>query len=374
VTRPRILIVGGGFAGLWAARTLGRMAIADVTLVDRRATSDFLPLLPDVAGGRIPSSAACWPLTAAAARFGFRFCQDDLAGIDRAARRAVGRQGEYDYDWLLLACGVEPAFHGQDALRPQLSTLSSLADAVRLAAAVDAAPPEATVVVVGGGYTGIEIATHVQRRLQAAGQARPVRVLEAAPELLGALPERVRRYVRRQLEARRIAVQTGTRVSAMDPDGALRLSDGSRIAAPLTIWSAGVAAAPWVAGLGLPQGRQGRLAVDACLRLDEHGFAAGDIAGLAVDGIPLRLGVQAAVTQGVAAARNIAALCRGRAARPYRPWDPGYIVPLANGRGCGSVMGLPVQGPPAAWLHYLLCAYRSWTWPSRRRILRGMIG
>jgi len=350
------VIIGGGFAGLAAARRLTRARRGiRVTLVDRKPTFDFLPLLPDIAGGRIPAGAASAPLAGLARRAGFAFRQDAIEGIDAARGRAIGQVGSYPYDALLLACGSEPDFYGSRQFREHAARLHSCGDAERLSAAL-AEPRLGACLVAGGGYTGLETATHLRRRF--ARERRPVRIIvvEAGPALLGGLPDWMRRYARDNLARLDIEVRENCRIADLAPR-AVALSDGSRYEPAMAIWCAGVRAAGLTQRLPAAAGPRGRIPVSAALEADGLPglFAAGDAAAWMGPGGPLRLSVQAARMQGERAADNLVRRLRGRPLRAYRPRDPGFVLPMANGRSCGVAAGLRLRGCLPTAAHYGLC-------------------
>lgn len=354
----RVVIIGGGFAGLAAASRLRPLrGKAEVTLIDRKATSDFLPMLPDVIGGRAnPDHLSC-DLVALGKQLGFRFVCDTVIAVDLQNREVRGTQAVLDYDYLVIASGSETNFYGRgDAERHGLR-LDAVEDARRIAAALHENAYNA-LVVAGGGYTGVEVATNLWAFCRRRRLATRIVLCERGPSVLKVLPEKFQRYVAANLARLRIDVRTQTEVAEARA-GAVALSSGETIDRALLIWTAGVHTAEFVRQLPVAKNGQGRLDVDEYLRISEHCFVAGDAARYAARGAPLRMSVQFSLDEGHLAGANIVRVVRGQPLMPFRPRDLGYVVPLANNRGCGIAVGVPVRGLPAMLLHYFMCIFRS---------------
>ncbi len=351
----QVLIIGGGFGGLAAARRLsafrGRIA---VTLVDRRGTADFLPLLPDIIGGRIPASAASTGLDRLARRLGFTFVHDTVREIDPERGRATCERSVIPYDAAIIAGGGEPNYYGNRAAQQAALPLNSCRDAERLAAAL-AERDITTWVIAGGGYTGVEIATQLWRRFTAGGgRPRHIVIVEAAPSILGPLPRWMKEAASRQLA--RLDIVHIERVTLADISGPrLTLSTGQVFESAGLIWCAGVQAPEFVRWLPFPKSPHGRVLVDPHLRVRERLYAAGDSAAYVAGGRPLRMSVQFARTQGACAAANVIRDFRPARPRAYRPRDPGFVLPLAGGASYGVVFGLRLKGRLPTALHYIMC-------------------
>jgi NADH dehydrogenase len=344
---PRVVVIGAGFAGLTAVRTLDGSG-ADVTLVDRNLYSTFQPLLYEVATAGLSPTDVAYPLRSFARRSRTRFRRGDLARLDTAARRAVLSDGAtLDYDYLILAIGVTAAFFGIPGAAEHSWSLYTRRDAValhnRLAASLErlsvAGPgPGLAVTIVGGGATGVELAgTLAELRNIALPAAYPdvdpasmhVRLIEQADSLITPFDKSLRTYAFRQLQQRGVDVRTGTGISAVS-DGSVTLSDGTELASDITVWAAGVAAPDLVKDLGLEQGRHGLLATDEDLRV--HGqdrvFAAGDIA--LIDGNPVGQLAQPAIQEGRHAAANIRRLMAGEPTTRFRYFDKGTMATIGR--------------------------------------------
>jgi NADH:quinone reductase (non-electrogenic) len=343
----RVVVVGGGFGGLSALHALRRKHLA-VTLVDRNIYSTFQPLLYQVATAGLTSADVAYPLWSAARQANAHFRKGELAGLDTGARQISLADGStLDYDYLILAAGVGAAFYGVTGAAEHSLSLYTRRDAIALRNHVIAALEERSrvgddrdldITVVGGGATGVEMAgTLAELRniaLPAAfpelGQSRMrVRLIEMAPELLGPFHARLRGYAKAELLDRGVDVRLDTSIKEIRP-GQVLLADGDTLPSDITVWAAGVSAAQWVAGLGLPTGRGGRLRTGPDLRVvgQERVFAVGDIA--VIDDQPLPQLAQPAIQEGRHAAGQIIRLLAGQPTTPMRYKDKGIMATIGH--------------------------------------------
>ena len=374
MTHKTVAIVGGGFAGLAAARRLGRhRGKVRTVLVDPRETSDFLPLLPDIVGARLGAATTQYPLNIAARRFHAEHVAEAVQKIDLTRKILRTSQTEIGFDFLILTCGSVSHFHETPGVEDHAFPVKSAVEAERLSQAV-ADRRWRQVVVCGGGYTGVEIATHIKNRFNKNGDDREVLLLERGDRILKGMPEAFRRYTERNLERMEIPVLTGTTVKRVCENDAVLLSNGTEYPQALLAWSAGVKTPGIVEDLGVELGPGGRIVVDADLGFAEHCFAAGDAAHVERRGKPLRMGIQFSLMGGYRAAENVLRSIHGKPLRRFNPLDPGYIVPMANGRSCGSVMGVSIYGRTATFLHYFMCGFRTWGLKNRGRMIRELFG
>ncbi len=357
-TSTHAVIIGGGFAGTKAARRFLRTGKnMKVTLIDRRTTFDFLPLLPDMLSDRIKPARMRKDLYALANECGYRFINAEVESIDLNAGEVQTAERSISYDTLIIAAGTQTTFFGMDNLRETAYTLDSTADGIALQHALTAGYFD-NAVIVGGGYTGIEIATHIHRRFRRQWQPPRITVVELADRIMGNIPERMRSYSEANLRRLGIEVRTGTTVNDADRRQ-VELADGTVYPRPLLVWTAGVRTPPFIDELGLAQGQQGRLRVDEYLQAAPRVFIAGDTALVERAGKPLRPAVQFAITEGAVAADNAMRAATGKKLRRCNPFDPGFVVPMANNRSTGKALGIPVKDRKATFLHYFMCLARS---------------
>ncbi|MGW5122770.1 NAD(P)/FAD-dependent oxidoreductase [Streptomyces sp. NPDC004069] len=376
MSRPRIVIVGAGFAGYRAARTLSRMSRgkADITLLNPTDYFLYLPLLPQVAVGLLEPRRAAVSLAGALRHV--RLVLGEADGIDLDGRTVrytdpEGGEGTLAYDRLVLAVGsvnkllpipgVTEHAHGFRGLPEALYLRDHVTRQIELAGAED--DPETctdrcTFVVVGAGYTGTEVAAHgkmftdslVRRHLPRQGIRPRWLLLDIAPRVLPELDERLSAIADRVLRRRGVEVRMGTSVQEATHEGVL-LTDGEFVRSRTLVWCVGVRPDPLVESTGQPLER-GRLVVDPFLQVPGRPevFACGDAAAVPDLDKPGRctpMTAQHAWRQGKAAAINVAASLGVGERRPYRHRDLGFVVDLGGAQAAADPFGIPLSGPVA---------------------------
>jgi NADH dehydrogenase len=372
---PNIVIIGGGFGGLSAAKTL-RHADVRVTLIDRRNHHVFQPLLYQVATATLsPGDIAApirWILRRAS---NVRVLLADAARIDVKARRVELVDGaSLDYDWLIVATGSSHAYFGHPDWEPNAPGLKTLEDAIairrRILIAFERAEREEdarrqrellTFVIVGGGPTGVELAgtlAEIARQTLRdefhsidTARARIV-LIEAGPTILQTFPEKLRNAARRSLQRLGIEVREGTAVTAVDAHGVM--AGGERVDAGTVLWAAGVAASSLVKSIGVPLDRAGRVIVEPDLSIPGHPevFVVGDAAALHQGG-KLLPGVAQTAMQGAShAAKTILRRLRGEPAKPFVYRDLGSMA-IVGRRAAISDLGWIRFSGVLAWLAWL---------------------
>ncbi len=394
--RPRVAILGGGFAGLEAARSLRREPV-DVVLIDRRNHHLFQPLLYQVATAALnPSNIAAPIRRILRHQRNVEVVLGEAVEIDTAGRRVVLADGEVGYDYLIVAAGATHAYFGHDDWAEIAPGLKSIEDATaircRVLLAFEAAEREddparrrawMTFVIVGGGPTGVEmagafaeIARHVLSRDFRHIDTRDARVLllEGADRVLTTFPETLSAKARASLESLGVEVRTSTLVSAIDTRGVA--CGQERIESRTVIWAAGVAAAPISKTLGVPLDRAGRVLVGPDLSIPGHPevFVVGDLVSLTQDGKPVPGVAPAAMQGGRYAARRIRDMIRGRPTKPFHYVDKGSLATIGRAKAVAVVGPVQLSGflAWAAWLliHiFFLIGFRNrflvlgeWTW------------
>lgn len=359
----RIAIVGAGFAGLAAARQLGRLARsgAEVHLFDRHAFTTMLPALPDVAGGRILPERLCADIATLVSK-ALHVHAESVQAADLHHKLLTTDSGTFEYDYLLLANGAGADTRGLTQNQQQAHILSTIDDARQIRRNFTdyiQARSQPTAVVVGGGYTGLELAINLKLLAKQNGCDSRIVVLEMKDTILAGLPEKIRVYLEKQAKLQGIDVITGTRVELFDGTN-VTLANGTRLDDVFFCWSTGTRrTAPKVIG-DIEELPDGRLRVDDFLRLPCHPqvFVAGDAAAIMVHGAPLRKAVNFAYYSGQAAGRNILRAVAGQALRPFRPVDLGWVIPFGN-TAAGQVFGISfLKGRLLLALHYAMCGYR----------------
>jgi NADH dehydrogenase len=391
--RKHVVIVGGGFGGLEAAKALDGAA-CDVTILDRANYHLFQPLLYQVAMAGLSPAEIASPIRAILSdQKNTTVVLADVTGVDFAARRVRTDSGDFDYDWLVLAAGAKTSYFGRNDWEQHAPGLKSLEDALEIRRRVLSSFERAeriddererrellTFVVIGGGPTGVELAgaiAEISRFVLArdfrAMNPREAKVIlvEAGPRILAAFPEDLAQSAVEQLAELGVEVQTGKRVVSIDEHG-IEYEDGAaaddlpglgkgrertRIKAATVVWGAGVRGADLGAALGVPLDKQGRVIVESDCSIEGHPevFAIGDLARFEEKGKVLPGVSPVAMQQG----RYVAQLIKwelesdGRPPRdPFWYLDKGSMATIGRSRAITWVRGLHMSGF-LAWLGWL---------------------
>ena len=372
--KQRVVIVGAGFAGCNAARELASIAGGtEIVVINSTDYFLYLPLMPQVSGGLVEPGHICASLPRLLRKA--RFILGTVDRIDPGSKTVrwetpAGAAREITYDRLILTAGsvnkllpipgVAEYAHGFRSIAEAIYLRDHITRQLELAAAADPAERQAhcTFVVVGGGYTGTEVAaqgqlltTRLARRMPGlAGQ--PVRwlLLDTARRLLPELDEHLSRTAERVLRRRGVEVRTSQSVEKAMP-GYVHLSDGEDVPTRSLIWCVGVRSDPLAGTLGL-QTIRGRLAVDELMSVPGAPgiYACGDCAAvpdLTRPGEICGMTAQHAQRQGKLVARDVAASLGTGTAKPYRHHDLGFLVDLGGTAAAANPLGVPLSGPPA---------------------------
>ncbi len=390
---PHVVIVGGGFGGLNAARALAGADVR-ITLLDRHNYHLFQPLLYQVATASLSPGDVASPI-----RWILRHQSNvevllaTVREIDAAEQCVLLDEGEpIPYDYLVLASGAAHAYFGHPEWAARAPGLKTLDDALemrrRVLLAFEAAERESdtaeqqrllTFVIVGGGPTGVELAGALAeiarqslrkdfRRIRP--ESARIVLLEGGPYVLAPFAESLRDAARRSLERLGVEVRTGSVVTGMDADGvtlevardssraksdvAHDLSRAEHISAGTVLWAAGVAASPVAQSLGVPLDCAGRVTAEPALTLAAHSniFVVGDICVFMQNGTPLPGVAQVAMQQGTRAGQNIRRAVARQPLEPFRYKDYGIMATIGRGAAVGDVFGLKISGF-FAWLFWI---------------------
>jgi len=366
-----VVIVGGGFGGLYAARAL-RRANVRVTLVDRSNHHLFQPLLYQVATAALsPAHIAVALRRVLRRQKNVSVVLAEAVSVDTVKRRVVLRDGFVDYDYLILASGSTHSYFGHGEWSSFAPGLKTLQDAIeirrRVLLAYEAAEREPdparrtallTFVVVGAGPTGVElagalaeIARHVLARdfRQIDPASARIVLVEAGPRVLPAFAPDLSVAAQRRLEQMGVQVLLGRPVTGIDGEG---VSMGpERIVSRSVLWAAGVQASPLGASLGVPLDKAGRVAVEPDLRLPgaPEVFVIGDLAS--VPGVPGL--APAAIQGGRHAAKSIVRLIEGQQPEPFKYLDKGQLATIGRNAAVAQIGPLHLEGF-FAWLMWLV--------------------
>ncbi len=372
---PHVVIIGGGFGGLMAARKLARSPVR-ITLIDRKNHHTFQPLLYQVAtAGLSPGEIAApirWILRG---RPNIRILLAEVEDFDLSRRVVKISNEEIPYDYLIVAAGATHAYFGHDEWEPLAPGLKTIEDALELrrrillayelaerrsASGEDELP--LNFVVVGGGPTGVELAgtlAEIAHRVLANEfrsidpKRTRILLLEGGPRILPAYPEDLSQSAVDQLQRLGVEVQTSSLVTGIEP-GAVRMGE-ARMPAAVILWAAGVAASPLGKKLGVPVDRAGRVLVNPDLSIAGHPevFVIGDLATLKDDHGKLLPGVApVAMQEGTATAKNIQRDLRHEPRQNFHYVDKGSLATIGRAAAVADFGKFHVSGF-IAWLSWL---------------------
>lgn len=397
-TGPRVVIVGGGFGGLYCARALAREPVR-ITLVDRKNHHTFQPLLYQVATAALSPGDIASPIRSILRRFeNVEVLLGEVVGFELDQRRVQLKDGgRLEYDYLIVAAGAQHSYFGHGEWEPLAPGLKTIEDALeirrRVLLAYEMAERQAVLgndpgplnfVIVGAGPTGVELAGAIAeiaartlvkdfRKIQTTGSR--VLLLEGGPRVLPTYPEDLSRKAEEQLRELGVEVRTSAIVTAVE-GGRIRVGD-EVIPATVTVWAAGVAASGLGHLLSADTDRAGRIPVGNDCSLPQHPevFVIGDLALFKDEhGKPLPGVAQVAIQQGRAVAKNIGRELKGQPRQPFHYKDLGSLATIGRAAAVADIFGVHLAGW-IAWLVWLfihilwLIGFRNrllvmvnWTW------------
>jgi NADH dehydrogenase len=374
-SRPRIVIVGGGFGGLDAAKALAHLPV-QITLVDRKNHHTFQPLLYQVAtAGLSPAEIAAPIREIFATRENVEVLLGDVLGFD-LERRVVKLHGfELDYDYLVVAAGATHAYFGHDQWEPFAPGLKTVEDALemrrRILLAYELAERELALtgrhrplsfVVVGAGPTGVELAgtlaeiarNSLSKNFRHIEPAKTrILLVEAGPSVLSAYPEDLRNSAVKQLQRLGVEVRTNSAVTEVRP-GEVRIGE-EVVPAAVVLWAAGVSASLLGRALDAPLDRAGRVLVEPDLSIPGHRevFVIGDLASMKdAAGKPLPGVAPVAMQQGRWVARQVAADLHGKPRKDFHYFDKGSLATIGRAAAIAQFGKVHISGY-FAWLSWL---------------------
>ncbi len=372
---PRVVIIGAGFAGLWAARALARSR-AEVWLIDRNNYHTFLPLLYQVAAAEVEPEEIAYPVRRILRHWrNVHFILSDVRRIDLGARQVETANENISYDFLVLATGSTAHFFDVPGAAEHALALKTLEQGIALRNHIVAQFEKAerapdresrqralTFVIVGGGATGVEYAGALAELLRGpilkdyprldSHESRVV-LIESMDTLLPGLPNALRAYALARLRQMGVDVRLGTTVRKIAGD-AVYLEDGQAVPTGTVVWTAGVRGDPNASAWGLPTAHTGCVKVLPTLQVAEHPevYIVGDLASAEEKGKPLPLIAPVAIQEGIAAARNIARQIEGKDAQPFHYRDRGTMVTIGRNTAVAQVWNRSFTGFPA-WILWL---------------------
>ena len=391
MSRPKVVVLGAGFGGLTAAKSLD--SIADVTLVDRHNFQTFLPLLYQVSTAGLAADHIAHPIRGALRKTNIKFRMGSPLTIDHKNKSVKLDSSEVlDFDYLVIALGSATNDFGVKGVAEHALGMKSVSEALEIRSSIlrrfeDLCRFEddtkLSITVVGGGPTGVEMAGAIaelkkgplKSDFASAAKNIEVNLVEAGPRILPSFSPLLSHRTKKDLEKLDVKVFVNTSVKEVKPREII-LGDKSKLASEITIWAAGVTGEPVMKKLNLPI-EGGRIAVDPTLQVTNypHIFAIGDIAGAkGKDGRFLPMVAPVAMQQGRHLKSQISNLIAGKALQPFKYRDKGSMATIGRHKAVVEVGPLKLAGIPAwyawLWLHlfYLLGGRNKigtmadWTW------------
>ena len=373
--RPHVVVVGGGFGGLTTVKALAKSDV-DITLVDRHTYNAFQPLLYQVAtAGLNPGDVTFFLRATRMAQKNVSFRQGEVTGIDPAEQRITFHDGgAMEYDYLVIASGATTNYFGTKGAEENSRAIYTRGQALKLRdeiftnlehAAASNTNEDLAIVVVGAGPTGVEMAGALaELRNDAMASIYPeldprrthIVLVEMGDKVLAPFAPTLRDFAAKALRERGVELRLNTSVSEVRPDGVV-LGGGEFLKAGVVIWATGVAVPKVVGTWGLPQGRGGRITVDADLRVSgfKNIFAVGDVA-IYPEALPQL--AQPALQGGKHAGRQIAALVTGRPTHDFHYHDKGTMATVGRRAAIADIAlikgkSLKLTGT-LAWIAWLL--------------------
>lgn len=386
-TRPKVVIIGAGFGGLWAARSLARKPV-DVWVVDRNNYHTFFPLLYQIAAAELEPEDIIYPVRSILHRYpNIHFVMGEVTAIEPAHRLVRTPRQSLPYDYLIIAAGSQPYFYGVEGAEDQTFPLRYMDDAVSLRNHIlcrfESANYEVdaqlrkqmlTFAVVGGGPTGVEFTSALAELVRnplakdySGLDIHQVRVilLEATDHLLSGMPRRLQDYALMHLQHIGVEVMLNSTVSRVTSQ-ALTLKSGMIIPTETVVWTAGVRGENISQKLNSTTRPNGQVEVLPTLQLPDHPdiYVIGDLAHVEQGGRPLLLIATVAIQEGKAAARNILRQVTGTEPEPFHYHDPGLMITVGRNAAAVKLGRFVFTGFPAwvMWvgLHlYRLIGFRS---------------
>ncbi len=244
----KVLIIGGGLGGLSTASRLCKSGLGlDIILIDKKETTDFLPMLPDCIGRGINPESLTYNIENIGRKLRFKFSRNEVTSIDLEKRQVLTKQQALDYDYLVIASGSETNFYGSENIKQNALTLDSVADAEKIINALKQNEFD-NFIIGGGGYTGIEVATNLRVYLNKVQRNSKVIIVERAPAILGLLPDWMKNYAAANLKELGVEVCLNSTIEKIE-GRSVNLSGAKTFNDTLVIWTAGVKTAGFIQNL-----------------------------------------------------------------------------------------------------------------------------
>lgn len=370
--RPRLVIIGAGFGGLWAAKMFKGMPI-DVCLIDRNNYHSFFPLLYQVAAAELEPEDIVYPVRSILHKYpNISFILGEVIGIDPERRLVRTHEQDISYDYLIISAGSQPRYFGIPGAVEHAYPLRTLDDAIRLrnhilcrfeAAEVESDPvirqKILTFTIVGGGPTGVEFAGALAELVRMpmardypdlVSKSVHILLVEATDRLFSGMPMRLHEFTMKRFRRMGIEVRLSSTVSQITSHSVV-LKDGTEIPTETVVWVAGVQGVNLPEDWAFPTLPNGQVAVLPTLQVPDHPeiYVIGDMAHIEQDGHPLLLVATVAIQEGEWAARNVLRQIGSLPPQPFKFHDPGLLAVTGRNAAVVRIGRLTITGFPA-WI------------------------
>ncbi len=387
MNKIKIIIVGGGFGGVYTAKYLKpliKSGFAEVTIINKDNYFLFTPLLHEVATGGLSSTSVVEPIEEILRGMGVNFIQDEVISISTNRKEIATGTKTLSYDYLVISSGAETNYYGTPGARENTFTLKSLSDAISIRRTLldncrkastmkdeDEKTKTLSSIIVGGGPTGVELAAELIEFMhetlcsyyKMCGFSKnhmKVNLVAASKDILPQFPIKLQSIAHKELLNKGVNVMVDTAVTSVE-SGKITLKNGNSIVANTIIWVAGVKPKlPNMEGVELE--KSGRIKIDEYLRVKEDIFALGDVSGT------LPMLAQVAVQQGRNVAHNIILTVSDKPLIPFKFTEKGLLVSLGQWYAAGKIFGITLKGPMMWWLWRTIYLFNFHSWRNRVKI------
>ncbi len=398
MSTPHVVIVGGGFGGVYTARFLApfvKTGSLKVTLINRDNFFLFTPLLHEVAAGGLSATSVVEPIREIFRDACVQFIQTEVSTVHTKDKTVVTKNGTIPYDYLVLSSGADTNFYGVSGAKEHSLTLKSLADAMDIRSRILSSLEEASrtedvetrkrllsLIVVGGGPSSVELIAELSEFMRDTlriyfkhttikPREMSITLVSSSSEILGQFPGSIGKIAHRTLAKKGIRIITGATVTAVS-DKTVALADGTNLKAEHIIWAAGVT--PNTIGkenFKLDKGN--RIVTNSYLQAEGHSdvFCLGDVACFMMhptDTHPLAMLAQVAAQQANIVAKNIPRLIRNKPLTPFIYKEKGLLVSLGKWNAAGVIFGVTFHGKLMWWVWRTVYLFNFHSWSKRSKI------
>lgn len=385
-----VVIVGGGFGGIFAARNLESLVkegVIDVTVINRKNYFLFTPLLHEVATGGLTPTSVIEPIREIFRTSKVEFVQDEVVSIDTIKKEVATPTHIFAYDYLVISSGAETNYYGTPGAKENTLTLKNLEDALAIRRQIISSCEKGSLtddveqrkkllsfIVVGAGATGVELAAEIIEFVKETlcsyyhsscltKEDMSVHLVAASPDLLSQFPQKLRLIAQKELEHDGINVMVNMKVTGVE-HGKIIFSDGTFLEGNTIVWVAGVKPTYIEIPRAEKEEKSGRIKIDEFLRVigPENVFALGDASGT------LPMLAQVAVQQGKVAAANIKRSIVGELLQPFTFKEKGLLVSLGQWYAAGKIFGVTLKGPLMWWIWRTIYLFNFHSWKKRFKI------